>query len=396
MCVLDLTHGYGGAYANLLLHDLGAEIIKVELPDIGASDRKVAPMMENGESAYFLTYNRGKKSIALDFTKPDGKQLLKQLVKKADVVIENYSPGFLSACGFSYETLSAIKPELVMCSLSVFGQKVPSASYEGDPDILAQASSGLCWMTGDADDAPLLTGTSMGSGITAAHAGMLICAALYRRNRTGEGEYIDLAARDVLSAVLETGVVRYTLSEGDDLPIRSGRHHATMGPYGVFEGNNDEYAVIACLNAETWNRLVNAINRPELAGDPMFNSATARATNIEDTKSVIETWLKSFDDITTPLAILEEADVPSSAVMSVNGVVNDPHYKERQLSVNLTASGKSYQLPATPFAHLSLTPCPAKPELAPSLGEHTTDILKQLLGYSKSEIARLQENQIIQ
>jgi len=191
------------------------------------------------------------------------------------------------------------------------------------------------WMSGDIDRPPTRSGTSIGDVNASAHALGAIGAALYYREKTGKGQYIDIAMRDCLTAILETAIPRYTMSGGADKPMRSGRHHATMAPYGVFDAGNGNYIVLGALNQAIWSRLCTVMNHPEMIDDPRFNSPTARAQNVEQVIIVIESWLQCFADVKSPLDILEANDVPSAPVLGIDQLLADPQLQMRDMLVEV-------------------------------------------------------------
>jgi len=390
--ILDFTRVLAGPYLTQMLSDLGADVIKLEQPGKGADERAFSPIGKE-QSGYYMMLNRGKKSITLNLKAPKAKQIILDLVKQSDIVTENFKPGVMQSLGLTYEEFKKVKPDIIMCSISTFGQEGPYSQRVGY-DIVAQAMSGLMWMSGDVDRPPTRSGTSIGDVNASSHALAAILAALYYRERTGKGQYIDISMRDCLTAILETAIPRYTMSDGLDKPHRSGSHHATMAPYGVFNAGNSNYIVLGALNQAIWARLCNAMGQPEMIDDPQFNTPTARAENLTTVVGVIEKWLQTFTDVTEPLNILEKSQVPSAPVLNIEQLLEDPQLLMRDMivEVNDPLFGK-VKLPATPMRFSETTVINANP--APLLGEHTEEVLKTLLKMSEDEIAQLRADKTI-
>lgn len=391
--VLDFTRVLAGPYLTQMLCDLGAEVIKIEQPGKGADERALPPIGHDGQSGYYMMLNRGKKSITLNLKDPRARDIVFRLAKRADLVIENFKPGVMSSLGLGYEAFRKVKPDIIMCSISTFGQEGPYAQRVGY-DIVAQAMSGLMWMSGFPDRPPDRCGTSIGDVNASAHALGAIGAALFYRERTGKGQYIDISLRDCLTAILETAITRVTMSGGKDKPARSGCHHATMGPYGVFDAGRGRYIVLGALNQAIWTRLCAAIERPEMAEDKRYNNPTVRAANQAEVIAAIEAWLQTFDDVNEALAILGENDVPSAPVLNIEQLLQDPQLLMRDMIVEVDdpLQGK-VKLPATPMRFSATTV--VNPEPPPLLGEHNDDVLKGMLGLSDAELDELRQQKVI-
>lgn len=390
--VLDFTRVLAGPYLTQMLCDLGAEVIRIEQPGKGSDERAFSPI-DKGQSGYYMMLGRGKKSITLNLKEPKAKEIVFKLARQSDIIAENFKPGVMDSLGFSYEAFKKVKPDIIMCSISTFGQTGPYSQRVGY-DIVAQAMSGLMWMSGDIDRPPTRSGTSIGDVNASAHALGAIGAALYYREKTGKGQYIDIAMRDCLTAILETAIPRYTMSGGADKPMRSGRHHATMAPYGVFDAGNGNYIVLGALNQAIWSRLCTVMNHPEMIDDPRFNSPTARAQNVEQVIIVIESWLQCFADVKSPLDILEANDVPSAPVLGIDQLLADPQLQMRDMLVEVEDPifGK-VTLPATPMRFSETTVLnPAPP---PLLGQYTEEILATMIGLNSDEIKALRVKKVI-
>jgi crotonobetainyl-CoA:carnitine CoA-transferase CaiB-like acyl-CoA transferase len=392
--VLDFSRVLAGPQLTQMLRDLGAEVIKVEQPGSGADERSMSPIV-NGQSGFFIMNNRGKKSITLNLKTEKAKGIVLDLARKADIVVENFKPGVMRSLGLTYESFSAVRPDIIMCSISTFGQEGPDSQRAGY-DIVAQAMSGLMWMTGDPDRPPQRSGTSIGDVNAATFSLAAILAALYYRERTGKGQYIDMSLRDCLSAVIETAIPRYTMSGGQDKPGRSGVHHAQMAPYGVFYAGREDYIVLGALNDAIWGRLCRAMGHPEMIDDPRFVGAVNRGAHPETKAYIIKTiesWLQGFPTVETPLKILEEASVPAAPVFDIEQLVHDPQFRMRRMMVEVNDPiFGTVELPATPMIFSETTVENSEPP--PVLGQHTEEILREL-GLDSAAIAALRAEKVI-
>lgn len=390
--VLDFTRVLAGPYLNQMLRDLGAEVIKVEKIGKGADERGLPPFGPSGQSGYFMSYNRGKKSIAMDLKSPKAIELIMELAKTVDVVTENFKPGVMASLGLSYEDFKKVNPRIVMCSISLFGQTGPGSDMPGY-DINAQSMSGFLWMTGDPDRMPMRCGTSIGDTNAATHALAAILAAVYRRERTGTGQYIDIALRDCLSAVMEVAVPRVTMSNNADKPHRSGTHHETMAPYGVFEAAEGGYIAIGCLNDAIWARLAKVIGRPDMAEDPRFLGSETRRKNLDEVVAAIEAYTKSQPTVAAAAEAFAKARVPATPVLDIAGVVADPGLNAREffVEINDPLHGKA-KLAGIPMRFSDTTVVnPAPP---PLLGEHTDEVLSSI-GLDAGRIKALRDEGVV-
>ena len=390
--VLDFTRVLAGPYLTMMLADNGAEVIKVERPGSGADERGLAPIIEsaNGtQSAYYLMLNRGKKSIVLDMKDPDCAPAIESLIRWADVICENFAPGVMDKLGYGYTAIHKLNPSAIVCSISTFGKEGPLANRPGY-DILAQATSGLMWLTGDPDGSPMRSGTSIGDVNAAAHALGAIGAALYYRSKTGKGQHIDIALRDCLTAILETGVIRYTISDGQDNPMRCGACHATMMPYGVFKAGKGQYIALSALQERHWDALCRVMNKEAWGAQKKFSSSILRAVNQKELVPELEAWLQTFSDVREVIRQLEEVRVPVAPVMTVEQVLHDEQYLMRNnlVEVDDPVAGP-VTLPTTPMLFSETTV--HNPVAPPTLGQHTAEILRAITAMPEDAICRLVE-----
>lgn len=377
--VLDFSRVLTGPYLTMMLADNGAEVIKIERPGSGADERHFAPIAEgkNGkQSGYYMMLNRGKKSVVLDLKDPDSRPAIENLIKWADVIVENFAAGVIKKLGFGYEDAKKLNPSVIYCSISTFGQEGPLAKRPGY-DIIAQAMSGLMWLTGEPDGSPMRSGTSIGDVNASAHALGAIGAALYRREKTGKGQYIDISLRDCLTAVLETGVIRHTISHGKDEPMRSGKYHATMMPYGVFDAGKGKFVIIVALQNNHWEALCKVMGKEEWGAQEQFKNNLLRGVNQKEVIAGIEEWLQTHEDYMDAVRALDEVRVPAAPVYSIGEVLADEQYRMRNniVEVEDPVFGP-IELPTTPmqFSDTSVH----NPVPPPALGANTVQVLRDI------------------
>ena len=386
--VLDLGHVLAMPTCTMQLADLGAEVIKIERPGIGDDSRYFGPF-KNKESAYFISINRNKKSITLDLKKEKGKKIFKDLVKVSDVVTENYRPNTMQKLGLGYETLKAINPQIIYASICGFGHKTV---YPGRPgyDVIAQATGGIMAITGQADGPPTRVGSSIGDIFSGSFATIGILAALRVKEKTGLGQQVDIAMMDAVVSVLENAVVRYTVT--GEIPQRTGSAHPSIAPFDVFEAQ-DGWFVIGVGNDMLWERFCKAINKTDLLKDPRFSTNPQRSENYQALKPIITHWSK-IKTVQEVLDILLQAGVPVGEVNTIDKIVEDPNVKLREMIVEVEhpQAGK-VKITDSPIK-LSLTPGKVE-KASPLLGQHTEEILKKLLGFSKEKINSLKKEGIV-
>lgn len=382
--VLDFTQYLAGPAATRLLSEFGADVVKIERTPDGDLGRKIH-FVAPGVSAFFLAASAGKKSVAVEFRDPAGRELVERLVRDSDVVIENFSPGVMAKYGFDYASLKAINPRIVMCSISGFGQQGPYANFTSF-DIIAQAQSGVMAMTGEPDGPPQYVGNYFGDPNAGVHAAFAVAAALYHRALHGEGQYIDLSQLEALVYLDYINLPLNMMSEGRIKPTRFGGDFFNICPYGTYRAR-DGYLVLAVMEHQ-WAPLVRAMGRPDLETDERYATQAARCARRPEVRALVEAWLQSLDSDEAALAVLGEARVPAAPILEIEQVHAHPQHAARQVFQHLPHP----ELGATPLARAPFRLSSAQssiPFRAPYLGEHNEDILRTRLGYSAAEVAEL-------
>ena len=390
--VLELARILAGPWAGQLLADLGADVIKVE--SIGGDDTRKwgPPFVDNGDgtrdAAYFHSTNRGKRSIAVDFSKPEGREIVATLAARADVVIENFKVGGLKAYGLDYQSLKAVNPRLVYCSITGFGQDGPEARRPGY-DFMIQAMGGLMSLTGPADGAPHKVGVAFADVFAGVYSVVAIEAALLHRERTGEGQQIDMALLDTQVGVLANQALNFLVSGKS--PTRMGNAHPNLVPYQAFAARDGDL-VVAVGNDSQFRRLCEAIGVPLLPDDPLFITNELRVQNRVALAAKLGERIATFgrDEL---MAALARVGVPVGPINTVAQVFNEPQVIHRGMRSDLPAdSGQTVPTVRTPIV---MNGSPLVYERAsPRLGEHT-DALLASLGYSAGDLARFRQDGVI-
>ncbi|MGH7841693.1 MAG: CaiB/BaiF CoA transferase family protein [Candidatus Binataceae bacterium] len=389
--VLDFTQVLAGPTTTRYMAEMGAEVVKVEIAPTGDISRAV-PFIRDGRSGYYVQQNRGKKSLCLNVKKPAGLALLKELVPKFDVLVENYSPGTIGRIGLDYPTVKALNPKIIMCSISTFGQGGPLAKRPGY-DFIGCAYSGVLSMLGDIDRTPVLPQVGIGDITTGVHALSAITAALLHRERTGKGQYVETSLLDCYFSYQDLTVQTVSLTNGEVLPRRSGSHHFAIAPLGIFKGKRQPIIVMAGAEHQ-FPDFCRAMGRPELASDPRFKDIPARKANIEELKRIVQEWFDSTPSDEAALALLEEHRVPHGPVLAVEEAMAHPHHRER--GVVQTIEDRflgTFDVPGFP---LRFSEFPDRRAMtAPTLGEHNAEILRDYLGYPQERVQQLEADGIL-
>lgn len=398
--VLDMSRILAGPWAGQLLADLGADVIKIERPQRGDDTRSWGPpwmdvhQQERGEAAYYLCANRNKRSLALDITSPQGQEVIRNLVKDCDILLENYKVGGLKKYGLDYDSLKAINPRLIYCSITGFGQDGPYAKRPGY-DFLIQAMSGLMSITGEKDGRPGAGPQKVGVALTDVLTGMYattgVLAALAAREKTGEGQYIDVALMDVQVACLANQAMNYLVS--GTAPKRLGNAHPNIVPYQSF-ATSDGYMILAVGNDDQFRKFCREAGAEYLADDERYQTNAQRVANRETLAETLAELILTRST-TDWIKALEALSVPCGPINTIKDVFEDPQIQARGMKLDVahdTAVAGSMPSVANP---LKMSGTPVRYDrAAPTLGEHTQHILKEA-GLNSEQIAYLYEQGVI-
>ena len=388
LTVIDLTRVLSGPYCTMVLADHGARVIKLEHPVRGDDTRHWGPPFVGDESAYFLSINRNKESVTLDFKQPEGQRILHQLLAVADVVVENFRPGTLDAAGFGAAAVLAQYPRIVYCSISGYGQTGPRREEPGY-DAVMQAEGGLMSITGEADGPALRLGVAITDIVSGLFAAQGVMAALIAREKTGRGQQVDIGMLDATAALLTYQAGNYFAS--GQVPARMGNRHPTIVPYESFHASDGEF-VIAGGNDEIWRRLCRVIGRPELAEDPRYCTNKERVTRYDDVRAELdgalvkrtrEEWVRE----------LTAAGVPCGSVRGISEVLADPQLAAREMVAEVQHATIGTARVINSPVKLSETP-PSVRTAPPTLGQHTTAVLHEL-GYDTARIDALKTARVV-
>lgn len=389
--ILDFTHFVAGPTTTRLMAGMGAEIIKVEMAPHGDRAREF-DYIRDQRSAFFVQQNRGKKSLCVDLRKREGIALVKQLVPKVDVVIENFAPGVISNMGLGYTVLKAINPGIVMCSISALGQTGPLANDAGF-DFIGQAYAGITSLIGEEQGPPYMPMVAIGDVSAGAHAMGAIACALLHRERTGEGQYIDVSLLDTYFHCQTIGVQLYSASQGAREMKASGLHHSLACPAGVFRGKK-WWIIILAMTDKQWISVCEAIGRPELSKDSRYARARDRAQRRGEIIRAIEDWLAAMPSDEASIEALRSNRVPVAPVLSVREAMEHPHLVARGTvrTINDPILGE-FKIPGFP---LRFSGFPEELEFdAPMLGEHNAPVLGKYLGYSPDRVVELETSGVL-
>jgi crotonobetainyl-CoA:carnitine CoA-transferase CaiB-like acyl-CoA transferase len=377
--ILDLSRVLAGPFCTMMLADLGAEVIKIEIPQKGDDSRNFGPFV-NGESGYFMNVNRNKKGVTLNLKKPEGRQIFLDMVKEADMVVENYRPGVMEKLGVGYEVLKEINPRIIYGAVSGFGHYGPYKTRPGY-DVIGQASCGLMSVTGWPEGGPTRVGTAIADSLAGYSLSIGLLAALQHRNRTGEGQKVDIGMMDSGIASLQIIYPIYTM--GGRIPERIGNRYESNYPTDTFE-TKDGMMVIGAANDKLWVKLCEIMKKPELATDERYDKNPKRVERYLEIRPIIAEWTKNY---TTKEAVelLLDNGVPASPINNLAQVVEDPHAQAREMFVHVQhpVAGDTV-LNGSQFKMTETNPVIETP--APLLGQHNEEIYSTLLGLTKEQI----------
>jgi benzylsuccinate CoA-transferase BbsF subunit len=392
--VADFTWVWAGPFCTLQLAHLGAEVIRIETASRPCITRQILPWPEGkpgiNRSGYFNQYNQNKRSLSLNLKTPEALDIAKQLVAKSDIVTENFAGGVMDRMGLGYDVLKQLRPDLIMISLSGYGATGPEREYisYGPAQV---PMSGLSSLTGYKDWPPMHVGISYGDPNGGLHGAFAVLCALMYRARTGKGQYIDLSQWETSTALVAEGLLDYSMNGTQ--PERDGNHDLYMAPHGVFRSTGqDRWVSLAVRDDEEWQRFCAVIGRPDLAADARFATLAARKQNEDALEAIVTDWTQTR----TPeeaAAQLQAASIPAAPVMNAKDLATDPHLNSRPIFVyNEHPEVGVKQHIGVPW-QLSKTPLPVRP--APTLGQDTEYVLRDILGYSEERITALREKQAL-
>ena len=394
LTVLDLTRVLAGPFCTMMLADMGANVIKIEIPNGGDDTRAYPPFREHNlqgerESLYFANLNRNKKGVTLNLKTPEGKELFKKMVSRADVVVENYRPGVMDKLGLGYDVLKEINPRIIYAAVSGFGCYGPYHLRPGY-DILAQAMGGMMAITGPKGGGPTRAGSALGDILGGLHVTIGILAAVNARTITGRGQRVDVSLMDSVIAATENTALKYL--ESGEIPPRMGNRYAAVSPYDGFRCK-DGVVIIACGNQKLYNKLCTGVlDRADGIADPRFVDMPGRLKDQDDIQVVVEDWLKD-KTMHEATDILLSHGIPAGPILDISQILADPHVKEREMFV---------EMEHPTLGHITVNGCaiklmdtkPAVRTPAPALGQDNRAVYQQMLGLSDAEFDALHEKQV--
>ena len=390
--VIDMSRFIAGPYCSMLLGDMSADVIKVENRRKGEDSRGLLPFAGKGEekvSLYYTQYNKNKKSLTIDYYNPKGIDLLKKLIEKADVLVENFRPGTMDKMGLSKEVLNELNPSLVVTSISGFGQDGPYRDRAAF-DCIGQAMGGIMGLTGEPEGDPLLTGTWVADFTTGIYSAFGTVCALIHKQKTGEGQFLDISLLESVVSLLATAIPKY-VETGEIQPKRGNRDNVT-GPANAFRCRDG----MIYLHAGTdplFKRLADLMKMPELNDDPKYCMAGNRMENILDIESIVQNWIKEYTAQEAE-ELLVNAGIPVSKIATVEDIVNNPQLKYREAIVYRDYPGAGEI--ALPGITVKMSRTPGEIKMRPpTLGEHKEEILENYLGLSSEEIKALAREGVI-
>lgn len=388
--VVDLSRIVVGPYCTMVLGDMGADVIKIEIPAIGDETRMWGPPFTGGESAYYISLNKNKRSLTLDFKKDKGREILRRLIAISDVLVENYRMGTLDKAGFGYDAVKEFNPGIIYCSITGYGPTGPMAEQVG-VDVVVAAEAGLIGITGEKDRPPSKVGVAITDILTALFAQGAIANALYHKEKTGVGQKLDLSLFESQVATLFNLSQSYLVSK--DIPQRWGLAHASIVPYQGFHTKDDAYIMVAVTSEKMWEKFCQVMRIPEFTSDPRFDENKKRVMNRNQLIPLLEKKIAAGDSDDWILAF-RSVGIPCGRVNTMDRVFSHPQIEPRNMVVELDhPTAQKVKLVGVPVKY---SETPGSVRLPPPLlGQHTDEILSELLGYSREEIDTFREMEIV-
>jgi len=388
--VLDLSRVLAGPYCTMMLGDLGADIIKIEAPGLGDDTRHWGPpFAKGGESAYFLCVNRNKRSMTLNLKSEQGQQILKELIRQSDILVENFRVDTMEKWGLGYETLQKLRPGLIYCTITGYGYTGPYRNLPGY-DFIIQAQGGLMSITGPAEGEPYKVGVAIADITAGLYACNAILAALFAHQRSGKGQRIDISLLDSQIAWLANVGSNYLIS--GEKPIRYGNAHPNIVPYQTFKAS-DGYFALGIGNDNQWGQFCEKAGKVEWGEDIRFRTNANRVKNRGDLIPLLDELFSQYE-ISHWLAILEKIGVPCGPINSIDQTLDDPQVQAREMVIDVPhTSAGMIRMVASPLKIPTSPPVVRLPP--PMLGEHTEQILRELMGFDKKNVEDLRNSQII-
>jgi CoA:oxalate CoA-transferase len=386
--VLDMTWALAGPYCSMLLADLGAEVIKVENPEGGDPSRKNFPFVKE-ISSYFLSVNRGKKSVTVNLQHPRGKEIVLSLAKKSDVLVENFRPGVMDRLGLGYAAMREVNPKIIYAGCSGFGRTSPYA-HRPAYDVIVQGMGGTLSITGEEGGPPVRVGFSIGDIGGGVFTALGILSALHERERSGQGQMVDVAMLDCQMAFLENAFTRFFAT--GEVPKRIGTRHPVQTPFQALP-TKDGFIVVAVARQDWWEKFCQIINRSDLISDERFKTNPVRTKNHKDLEEILTAITRTRNTVEW-VADMEKADIACGPVNTVPQVAGDPHTLAREMITQVEHTQAGMLRVVNSPIKLSRTPVKLE-RASPVLGEHTEEVFMNLLGLSQADIAKLREEKAI-
>ena len=386
--VLDMTWALAGPFCAMLLADLGAEVIKVENPEGGDTSRKNFPFVKE-VSSYFLSVNRGKKSVTVNLQHPRGKEMVLSLAKKSDVLVENFRPGVMDRLGLGYAAVREVNPKIIYAACSGFGRTSPYA-HRPAYDVIVQGMGGTLSITGEEGGPPVRVGFSIGDIGGGLFTALGILSALHEREKSGQGQMVDVAMLDCQMALLENAFTRFFAT--GEVPERIGTRHPVQTPFQALP-SKDGYIVVAVARQDWWEKFCQLINRLDLISDERFKTNPARTKNHKDLEEILSAITRTRST-SKWVADMEKIDIACGPVNTVPQVAGDPHTLAREMITRVKHTQAGMLRVVNSPIKLSRTPVKLE-RASPVLGEHTEEVFMNLLGLSKEDLAKLREEKAI-